>query len=528
MGKYDFDLELVYQNSLLLILEQIAPHSVVLEFGPANGRLTRYLKEELYCQVYLVELDASAGKQALEYGEDLVIGDIEQYEWLDRYRCIKFDYLIFADVLEHLHSPQDVLIQSKLLLKEDGSILLSVPNVAHNAVLINLLNHNFHYSDVGLLDNTHIHMFTKNSLEQMLESSGLYPLKKMATYVETEHTEIPAFLTGAEGIDAEYWTNRPYGEVYQYVYEVKKEKALCIESQNYLVKTSSSACLQVFWDTGSGYYEDHSKKIRITQPKGIQEFYFDCPDHCCEIRMDPMERDGLIKLINCCAETEQESIPLIPKSHNAKICQGRLYLFESMDPQMIFSLPESTRHVSITIQYMGAIHIDLWDSLFSEINGILLPYQKTIEEKKEDNIRFEQRIEELQFEKNMLLQEVDQYHQKCEEMQHTLHEIQDSNREYSEKLSQQTQAWQISQTEHTRLLEENYKLKDTSAGLEIQLADLGKKLEQITKEKLHMDEVYQEKIADQLLMIQKLRNDGCTISGTNTVTNEDKESGQHG
>ena len=80
MGKYDFELELVYQNSLLIILEQIAPHSIILEFGPANGRLTRYLKEQMSCQVYLVELDGETGREALKYGQDLVVGDIEQYE----------------------------------------------------------------------------------------------------------------------------------------------------------------------------------------------------------------------------------------------------------------------------------------------------------------------------------------------------------------------------------------------------------------------------------------------------------------
>lgn len=134
LGKYNFDLELIHQNSLLLILEQVQTNSLVLEFGPANGRLTKYLKEELGCKVYLAELDEQAGREALAYGEDLVVGDIENYEWLTRYRDIRFDYLIFADVLEHLRNPLDVLVQAKLLLKEDGSVLLSVPNFAHNAI----------------------------------------------------------------------------------------------------------------------------------------------------------------------------------------------------------------------------------------------------------------------------------------------------------------------------------------------------------------------------------------------------------
>ena len=64
-SKYDFDLDMVNTNSLSLIINQIRRGSVVLEFGPANGRMTKYLKEALDGKVYLVEIDEQAGKQAL-------------------------------------------------------------------------------------------------------------------------------------------------------------------------------------------------------------------------------------------------------------------------------------------------------------------------------------------------------------------------------------------------------------------------------------------------------------------------------
>lgn len=84
-SKYDFDLDMNNTNSLSIMINQIKRGSKVLEFGPANGRMTRYLKEMLDCKVYLVEIDEKAGKEALQYGEDLLVDDIETYSWKKKF-----------------------------------------------------------------------------------------------------------------------------------------------------------------------------------------------------------------------------------------------------------------------------------------------------------------------------------------------------------------------------------------------------------------------------------------------------------
>ena len=122
-SKYDFDLDMNNTNSLSIMINQIKRGSKVLEFGPANGRMTRYLKEMLDCKVYLVEIDEKAGKEALQYGEDLLVDDIETYSWKKKYEDKRFDYITFADVLEHLKDPERVLREAKGLLKQDGSIV---------------------------------------------------------------------------------------------------------------------------------------------------------------------------------------------------------------------------------------------------------------------------------------------------------------------------------------------------------------------------------------------------------------------
>ena len=261
--KYDFELDMVYNNSLSIIARQIRRKSIILEFGPANGRLTRYLKEQLDCKVYLVEIDKEAGHEALQYAEHLLVDDIENLNWIKEYSKVKFDYAIFADVLEHLRDPLTVLRSLKSVLKEDGRVLLSVPNISHNSVLINLLNNRFEYTEIGLLDSTHIHFFTKFSLEKMILEAGFYPVKKMATYNEVGNNEILNNYSDVEGIDESFWKMRDYGSVYQYVYEMVMSPEYIDEQFNYIVKVFPAYFIKFYFDRGQGVSEDDCVQYKI-------------------------------------------------------------------------------------------------------------------------------------------------------------------------------------------------------------------------------------------------------------------------
>lgn len=92
MDKYDVHLDLVADNSLRLILERLKKNSLVLEFGPANGRLTKYLHKDMNCTVDIVEYDAHSGQAAAKYARNVFLGeqdgDIEKYRWakINRYK----------------------------------------------------------------------------------------------------------------------------------------------------------------------------------------------------------------------------------------------------------------------------------------------------------------------------------------------------------------------------------------------------------------------------------------------------------
>ncbi len=83
-----------------------------------------------------------------------------------------FDYIIFGDVLEHLHDPLKTIRYCRKFLKAGGCIVASIPNLMHISVMEKLLQGDFTYTETGLLDKTHIHLFTYNEILTMFQEGG--------------------------------------------------------------------------------------------------------------------------------------------------------------------------------------------------------------------------------------------------------------------------------------------------------------------------------------------------------------------
>lgn len=227
MGKYDFELDMNANDTNPIIIGQIKQGSKVLEFGPAMGRMTKYLHEQLSCNVDIVEMDEESGNTAKEYANDSCIGEekgnIENFFWRDYFKNNHYDYMVFADVLEHLSNPKMVIQKCKDLLKEDGQIIVSVPNLAHNAVLANLLKDEFEYQQTGLLDVDHIHFFTYRSIKKMVTDAGLYVVNENAVYHGIEQTEFPLHFNELDTITRRTLSEHTLGNVYQFVFTLSKQ-----------------------------------------------------------------------------------------------------------------------------------------------------------------------------------------------------------------------------------------------------------------------------------------------------------------
>jgi 2-polyprenyl-3-methyl-5-hydroxy-6-metoxy-1,4-benzoquinol methylase len=85
----------------------------------------------------------------------------------------KYDTILLLDILEHLNNYHSILNNIGDLLNENGTIVVSLPNVANIYVRLNLLLGRFPYSERGILDKTHLHFFTLGSVKKILKLHGL-------------------------------------------------------------------------------------------------------------------------------------------------------------------------------------------------------------------------------------------------------------------------------------------------------------------------------------------------------------------
>ncbi|BAZ07216.1 methyltransferase domain-containing protein [Calothrix sp. NIES-3974] len=168
----------------------IEPGKKVVDFGCATGCLAQLLIHK-GCQVTGVEVNPAAAKIAEKYCEEVVVADLDFVSIPEILKDREFDIAVFGDVLEHLRNPWQILRDVKQVLKPGGYVVASIPNIAHGAVRLALLQGRFEYVEYGILDNTHLRFFTRASVESLFEDSG-YIIHEM------ERTTKPIFFT--EGI----------------------------------------------------------------------------------------------------------------------------------------------------------------------------------------------------------------------------------------------------------------------------------------------------------------------------------------
>ena len=152
-------------------LQLIGRDKKVLELGAAAGHVTRALKS-MGNTVVAVERDGRFAEQLAAIADRVHITDLD---WLDLKTILgdeNFDVILAGDVLEHCTRPDLVLLQCHSLLSPNGSIVVSLPNVAHADVRLSLLTGQFEYRPTGLLDNTHLRFFTRRSIEKFVEENG--------------------------------------------------------------------------------------------------------------------------------------------------------------------------------------------------------------------------------------------------------------------------------------------------------------------------------------------------------------------
>jgi GT2 family glycosyltransferase/2-polyprenyl-3-methyl-5-hydroxy-6-metoxy-1,4-benzoquinol methylase len=188
----------------------------VLEVGPATGYITKVLQKR-GCSVTGIEIDPAAAAEAEPYAARMLVGDVESFDLEAVLGNERFDAVMFGDVLEHLVDPAGVLSRVRTLLSDEGSVIASIPNVAHGSVRLALLSGQFPYASQGLLDRTHLRFFTRDSLERLFQRSGFDITEWRRTTADVFETELDLERGEYPSDLVESVRAMPESETYQFV-----------------------------------------------------------------------------------------------------------------------------------------------------------------------------------------------------------------------------------------------------------------------------------------------------------------------
>ena len=153
------------------MLAALAPKNArILDVGCGTGSLAKIIMEASRSSLVGIEPDENRAATARSRGIDVHVGLLTE-ELLPQLGS--FDAVIFADVLEHVPDPTGLVALARRTLRPGGCVLISVPNVAHWSVRIDLLRGRFDYEPCGIMDATHLRWFTAKTIRRVVEAAGL-------------------------------------------------------------------------------------------------------------------------------------------------------------------------------------------------------------------------------------------------------------------------------------------------------------------------------------------------------------------
>jgi len=288
-------------DSLSSLARSIRPAANVLDIGCGEGALGTFLAHSAGCRVDGVDRDFDALRSARTYRR-LVLADLDRSLPSELFPQHVYDYVVFADVLEHLHDPARTLADAVRLLAPGGHILISAPNATYGPLVAELLHGRLEYRDNGLLDRSHVRLLTRQSLLQMVADSGLLETAAVDTitrspalsefdvrYLEALPPAVLAFLE----------TNP---DVYTYQYLIDCVRAQTAQTDQHIAQPAPRSvlprfCSRLFWRAPGASFGPECSVTTIGIAGEGQILRFDLPGtQVAGLLLEPCDRPAVLVL----------------------------------------------------------------------------------------------------------------------------------------------------------------------------------------------------------------------------------------
>lgn len=385
---YKVDGEFQENTSHYKIISYINDNDTVLEFGCASGYMSKYMHEKLGCKVYGIELCREALDEALPFLEKGVCADIDELNWKEEISNIKFDVIMFADVMEHLKNPVDVLQTAVEFLKDDGKVIISIPNIAHGDIVCKLLNNHFDYTDTGLLDDTHIHFWGSENIDVFCEKCGLSLVELNGTICPIQGSE-QRLSSSLEYGSLNAISQNPYSSVYQFVFVAYKTE---FAKKHRLHKNMPiDEITSDFWGINSskiyfeigGFSEEKTVQIPI-RSNFIKSGRISIPSNCTGIRFDPIENYSCV-IGNLVIGSSNGLLTVQSGNYEYETCGN--YFFSNLDPSVYIHFPENTSWVELSCMFT------VFDNIFEQ--KIIRDFHDVVNQKAEECSKLNTELEIL-------------------------------------------------------------------------------------------------------------------------------------
>jgi 2-polyprenyl-3-methyl-5-hydroxy-6-metoxy-1,4-benzoquinol methylase len=143
----------------------------ILDVGCASGIMGMIKK--LPKNVFGIERDEELIRLARDNCEKVYKIDLNNFK-KDYMQESDFDFIFCGDILEHVLDPEGLLRELIGLLSQNAYIIISIPNIAQIPFRLKLLFGNFDRTETGVLDKTHLHLYTYKTAIKLIKSVGLH------------------------------------------------------------------------------------------------------------------------------------------------------------------------------------------------------------------------------------------------------------------------------------------------------------------------------------------------------------------
>lgn len=171
---------------------------LILDIGCGDGTVSR-LFLEAGNEVFGVDIVPEFVEKASKKGIEAKVADVTRngLPFLE----MKMDVVYAGALIEHLYDPEFFLQECYQVLKEDGLLVLSTPNIASLTSRLRMLfgrGPKFYTSALSWQFGGHIRIFTSKTLKQLLEENG-FTVEEMTSnlvsFIPTRLTRRPWSVT---------------------------------------------------------------------------------------------------------------------------------------------------------------------------------------------------------------------------------------------------------------------------------------------------------------------------------------------